>query len=183
MEAHGLPNGGGFTAFTESMFFSRCAHCAKVSFWFGTALVFPATSPAPAASPDLPADVAADYTEAATVVVLSPRAACALLRLALQKLCVHLGEPGKNINDDIGALVEKGLPGRFQKALDVVRVVGNNAVHPGELDLTDDQETALKLFGFLNLLADATITQPKNVDALFDSLPERAKDGIKKRDG
>ena len=53
---------------------------------------------------------------------------------------VHLELKGKNIDDDIGALVKRGLDARIQKALDVVRVVGNNAVHPGQIDLRDDNE-------------------------------------------
>ena len=52
----------------------------------------------------------------------------------LQKLCKVLGQSGNNINEDIKALVESGLDPRVQKALDAVRVVGNNAVHPGQMD-------------------------------------------------
>ena len=58
----------------------------------------------------------------------------------------HLNESGKNLNYDIGNLVKKGVPEHVQKALDSLRVIGNNAVHPGELDLKDDVETAILLF-------------------------------------
>lgn len=161
----------------------QCDHCTRWHAWRQTKLVYPVVSVVPKPNADLPENIQAEYKEAAAVLALSPRAACALLRLAIQKLCKHLGEPGKNINDDIGAMVKKGLPERFAKALDVVRVVGNNAVHPGELDLTDDGESALKLFTFVNLLADAALTQPKNIGEFFDALPDGAKDAIKRRDG
>ncbi|NPB08238.1 MAG: DUF4145 domain-containing protein, partial [Aquificae bacterium] len=131
---------------------------------------------------DMPEDVKEDYEEARLVVEVSPRSAAALLRLALQKLMKHLGESGKNLNDDIANLVKKGLPEKIQKTLDAVRVIGNNAVHPGELDLRDDKETALALFDLLNMIVEVMITQPKKVNEIYDKLPKGAKEAIEKRD-
>ncbi|OQW39268.1 MAG: hypothetical protein A4S12_02345 [Proteobacteria bacterium SG_bin5] len=124
-----------------------------------------------------------DYEEAGTLLQLSPRGAAALLRLSIQKLCKELGEKGRNIDDDIAALVKKGLDPRVQQALDVVRVIGNNAVHPGQIDLRDDRATAEKLFGLVNLIAEIMISQPKHVADMYESLPQNARDAIKRRDG
>ncbi|MCW5206875.1 DUF4145 domain-containing protein, partial [Desulfobulbus sp. F5] len=117
------------------------------------------------------------------IINRSPRGAAALLRLCVQKLCAHLGEPGKNINQDIAGLVKKGLNPRIQKSLDIVRVIGNEAVHPGELDLRDDPDTAAQLANLVNIIADFMITQPKHIDTLYDSLPVEKKEQIDKRDG
>jgi len=94
----------------------------------------------------------------------------------------HLGQKGKNINDDIGALVKAGLPVQVQKALDVCRVVGNNAVHPGEIIFDEDNQVVNTLFGLVNFIVDNQITQPKQLAAMYDALPEKARDGIEKRD-
>jgi hypothetical protein len=131
---------------------------------------------------DLPPDILRDYDEARSILDASPRGAAALLRLAIQKLCAHLGEAGKNINDDIASLVKKGLDKRVQQALDIVRVVGNDAVHPGQIDLRDDRDAATKLFGLVNLIAEKMITEPKHVEALYGSLPEVKRQAIEKRD-
>jgi hypothetical protein len=130
----------------------------------------------------MPPDVKADYLEARNIVGMSPRGAAALLRLSVQKLCVHLGEAGKNINDDIASLVKKGLPIQIQQALDIVRVTGNNAVHPGELRLEDDPGTATALFGLVNLIVDNRIAEPARIKQLYESLPAGARDGVAKRD-
>ncbi len=106
-----------------------------------------------------------------------------MLRLSVQKLCKHLGEAGANINEDIAALVKKGLDVRVRQALDVVRVIGNNAVHPGKIDLRDDRATAERLFGLVNLIAEIMISQPKHVSDMFASLPEGARKAIETRDG
>jgi hypothetical protein len=131
----------------------------------------------------MPDDVAEDFEEARRVFADSPRSSAALLRLAVQKLCIHMGLPGKNLNDDIGQLVRRGLPERTQKALDVVRVIGNNQVHPGNIDVRDNPEVATTLFNLVNLIVESLITMPKRVNAVFDSLPDGAKDQIAQRDG
>lgn len=132
----------------------------------------------------MPPNVKADYEEARTILNDSPRGSAALARLCIQKLCAHFGEDAKHLNSSIGNLVaSRGLDPRVQKALDAVRIVGNNAVHPGELDLKDDRETASKILNLVNLVVDQMIAQPNHLDSL---LGEVATEGelaqIEKRD-
>lgn len=172
---------GGFREISSFMY-SACNHCGEKVLWHNQKMIFPDTGGAPMPNPDLPEDLKNDYEEARTVLNKSPRGSAALLRLCIQKLCKHLGEPGKDINADIGNLVKKGLPVKVQQSLDIVRVIGNDCVHPGQMDLTDDTETATKLFVLVNLITEVMITQPKEVDNLFNSLPTNKLDGIKNRD-
>jgi hypothetical protein len=150
--------------------------------WFRDNMIVPDTSAAPLSAEDMPDDVKKDYDEARSVFSRSPRSSSALLRLAVQKLCIDLGGGGKNLNDDIGILVKKGLPVQIQQALDVLRVIGNNQVHPGILDIRDDPATASALFGLINMVVEVMITQPKHVEALFNKLPANAQQQIQKRD-
>ncbi|MBV8527579.1 MAG: DUF4145 domain-containing protein, partial [Candidatus Dormibacteraeota bacterium] len=114
-----------------SLTITECARCSRFALWFKRAMVFPFTVPVQPANVDLPEDVRADYAEAGKVLMFSPRSSAALLRLAIQKLCAHLGYQQRNLDDAIGAMVAAGLPVRIQRSLDIVRVTGNNAVHPG----------------------------------------------------
>jgi len=159
-----------------------CRNCKEYSIWHFERMIYPEDSGAPPPNKDLQQDIRDDYLEASSIVNKSPRGAAALLRLCIQKLCIQLGEQGKNINHDIGNLVKKGLSPTIQKSLDIVRVIGANAVHPLELDLKDDRETAAKLFELINLIAESMITQLKKVNELYKSLPESSKDAIEKRD-
>jgi len=195
------------TTAVPDVYVSVCAHCDKHAIWFlppqrpipqhlpnqvkgvlmlgnQGRLVFPLVAQGALPNPDLPDDIKTDYLEARGIAPQSPRGASGLLRLCIQKLCIYLGEPGENLNADIGALVARGLPKKIQQALDTVRVVGNGAVHPGELDLRDDLPTALRLMELVNLIADVMITQPQQVEALYDRmLTPGQKEGITKRDG
>ena len=145
-------------------------------------LEYPSGSVAPLPSPDMPSDVVEDFNEARKVFSASPKASAALLRLAIQRLCVHLGEPGKDLNTDIGTFVKKGLPVNVQKALDTVRVIGNESVHPGTIDVNDTPEIALALFRFVNMIIYEMITRQKELDAIYSSLPAGKLDGIARRD-
>lgn len=165
----------------SNIFLSECYNCNKIAVWVYNRLLFPPLRSGQPANPDLPDQTRRDYEEAQSIVNLSPRGAAALLRLCIQKLCMHLGEKGKNIDDDIASLVAKGLNPIVQKSLDVVRVVGNEAVHPGHLNLKDDPDTANTLFTLVNLIVDQMITHPKTVDAMYGKLPESKKAAIAAR--
>jgi hypothetical protein len=172
-----------FSSGISNIWLTECYNCGQIAVWIHRRLVFPPDITAtPEPNTDLPSEVLRDYREAASIVNASPRGAAALLRLCIQKLCDALGQEGKNLDAAIASLVKDGLDPREQKALDTVRVIGNNAVHPGSIDLRDDVATATTLFSLVNLIAEKMITVPKHVDEVYESLPQSAKDRITKRD-
>ncbi len=161
---------------------SQCYNCDKVAVWVHRNLIHPNKKCGVLPNDDLPAEIIRDYEEARGILNDSPRGAAALLRLCVQKLCIHLGEKGKNIDDDIASLVSKGLNPLVQKSLDIVRVIGNEAVHPGVLDLKDDRDTAIQLLGLINCIADRMISDPKKVDEIYGNLPQNKLEAIENRD-
>ena len=161
---------------------SFCEHCNGMVIWSSGKIIYPKKIVVEQPNSDLNEEIQIDYLEAANVLSDSPRSSAAILRLALQKLCVQLGEKGENINDDIGSLVKKGLNPTIQKSLDALRITGNNAVHPGELDLTEDTERVVKLFGLINFIAEKMIMELNEINSFYDGLPDDAKDAVDKRD-
>lgn len=163
--------------------FSRCEACNREAIYIGGKIVLPGETDAPPPAVDLPNDCIPDYEEARSILPRSPRGSAALLRLVIQKLLPHLGSTKTTIDASIGELVALGkIKVQIQQALDTVRVVGNESVHPGEMDLKDDRETALSLFRIINLIVETEITEPKRLESLYASLPKSKLDGIKQRD-
>ncbi|MEI6608257.1 MAG: DUF4145 domain-containing protein [Deltaproteobacteria bacterium] len=162
---------------------ATCSSCNDISLWVGKELVYPRKTLLPQPNSDIDENIKTLYQEAATIFMDSPKGATALLRFALQMLLKQVGKSGKNINNDIKELVSEGLSPKIQQALDLLRVVGNNAVHPGQIDIDDNSEIALKLFNVLNFIADEMITKPKELATLYSNiLPEETKEHIKQRD-
>lgn len=166
----------------HNVWLSKCYSCKKLSIWVHDRLIFPSVRQGEEPNADLPEELRADFEEARAVLDLSPRAAAALLRLCIEKLCQKVGDPKKGIDQNIAYLVKNGLDVRIQQALDVVRVIGNEAVHPGQVDLRDNRETALKLFALVNMISHHLITQPKQIKELYDGLPPSKLDAIARRD-
>ena len=161
---------------------SKCYNCNKIAVWVHDRLLFPSKKVGVLPNVDLPEDILHDFEEAREIVDASPRGAAALLRLCIQKLCSFLGEKGKNIDEDIGCLVKKGLNPLVQQSLDIVRVIGNEAVHPGVIDLRDHRDTALRLFELVNAITDQMISHPKSVRSMYEKLPETKRKAIEARD-
>ena len=174
--------GGGIRDINNRLTIHRCRCCGKKIIWIDGVYVYPDIV-AEEANADMPESVKQLYNEAGLIYNKSPRAACALLRLAVDRLCNELGEKDRDINKNIGALVEKGLPKSVQQALDIVRVVGNKAVHPGLIAFdVDDKETAIVLMKLVNMITERMITEPKEINSMFEKLPDTVKDSIEKRD-
>ena len=175
--AHGINDFG-----DSKMYIAVCQNNKKKVIWIDHAYVYPDIV-AEEANPDMPESVKQLYNEAGLIYNKSPRAACALLRLAIDRLCNELGETDRDINKNIGELVKKGLPQPVQQALDVVRVVGNKAVHPGQIAFdVDDKGTAIMLMHLINIIVDRMISEPNEIDSLYQGLPESVKESIEKRD-
>jgi hypothetical protein len=177
---------------------AQCAHCTESTLWkiekreddgrgfiipSKGYMLYPDTGTAPLPAADMPHDVASDYKEAATIFSKSPRGAAALLRLALQKLCRHLKKSGENINEDIRALAtDNVLSHDVIKVADTVRIAGNNAVHPGEMSDEDVDYVASKMFYLLNFIVNKAITEPKELERLYNLIPEGPRKSAEKRD-
>ncbi|MEK6846355.1 MAG: DUF4145 domain-containing protein, partial [Nanoarchaeota archaeon] len=82
----------------------------------------------------------------------------------------------------IATLVKEGLPTKIQQMLDTVRVIGNHSVHAGVIDLNDNPQTAETLFRLVNKIAKEMITDPKELEMIYNGLPEKDKEQIAKRD-
>ena len=165
----------------ENVFVSRCYTCRAVAIWLHDRLIYPSATTGPSPNLDLSEDVLRDYEEARIILDLSPRGAAALLRLAIEKICIELGAEGRDLDKRIAFLVSQGLPPEVQQALDAVRVIGNEAVHPGQIDLRDDHETASELFDLVNFIAYDRITRPKQIKALYEIIPQDKRKGIEER--
>ncbi len=123
------------------------------------------------------------YEEARAVAGVSPRAAAALLRVALERLTAHLGYGEKKLNDAIGALVAEGrLAPDLQQAMDALRITGNDASHPGEVRLDDEAGGLAALFEIVNVLVERLVSIPTRISKIYGALPEDKRAQVERRD-
>lgn len=131
---------------------------------------------------DMPADVRSIYEEARAVASASPRAAAALLRVAIERL-INDRDPGDGtLYDKIERLGEQGLDRRVQRMLHTVRIVGNDTLHAAEIDLDEQPEMPTRLMRLVNQIVEQVITRNRELDDLWNSLPEDKVRGFKDRD-
>lgn len=149
---------------------STCEKCSNFALWIEGNIIYPVSGKAPLPLEDMPGEIKKEFLEARSILDASPRSATALLRSTLEKLISHLGEK-EDIIDNIENLKNRGLDAKLQQALHSVRMIGEEAMNPGQIDPGDDEETALILFNLTNLIVDTLITQPRMVDEILEKLP------------
>lgn len=160
---------------------TRCLRCKEFVLWRNEKIIYPNATTAPLPDDDMPDEIKKDFNEAREVFPISARSSAALLRLVVEKLSKHLGYSANKIDEAIGKMVADGIHPLVQQAFDIVRVIGNESVHPGQIDLRDDPDTALQLFKLVNIIVEEKITKPQKVQALFDSLPQDKLQHIEER--
>ncbi|WP_294392192.1 hypothetical protein [uncultured Sphingomonas sp.] len=162
---------------------AQCGSCKREAVFLDGRLAKPVVGEAPPPVDDMPATILSDYHEAAAILPGSPRAAAALLRLAIHTLLPLLGATRHGMDEQVGQLVGSGTIGvRVQVALDTLRVIGAGAAAPGMIDPRDDAGSAMGLFRLLNYMVEKAITDPKRADEMFALLPQHGKrDPIEQR--
>lgn len=152
---------------TRSNLYARTCDCCEATHLFIKGigvkegiLIYPQKTTAPPAQEDMPEDILTIYQEAAAIVSISPSAACVLIRKALEILLARFTKE-TNLSKMINTLAkEHQWIDKYKALLEAVRLIGNDAAHPRELNRADNQKTATYLFQFLNRCVNHLISQP-----------------------
>ena len=138
-------------------------------------LVFPPLrSQRPPPPAEVPADIAADYNEAAACEPHSARAAAVLARRCLQGMLTDKGYVGKDLLDQLAsALNDQRMPTDLHGLLDLVRQVGNYSAHPitdrsTGIVLNVEEAELDALFGTLAEAFDVFYVKPRAAKATID---------------
>jgi hypothetical protein len=170
---------------------ARCEVCGQWSWWLTELdpprMVWPPARPGERPHPDMPEAALKLYQEARDVATASPRAAVALLRVALDVLLREVVPDAgdRPLNQVIGLAVQRGLSPTVRVALDVLRAHGNDALHPVQLvvDEHDASEKVTALCKHLNLVVEQMVSTPRAAAAALQALPLSVREQIAKRDG
>ena len=143
-------------------------------------LLWPKAAARPPLPPEVPADVARDYSEAALVLADSCNAAAALARRCLQNVLRTAGGvkvESNKLYDEIEA-ASSDLPSYMAGSLHDLRELGNDAAHPnrsgvtGEIVDVDSREAEWTL-DILDLLFDHYFVKPQKAREIRERLQGR----------
>ena len=103
--------------------------------WVERRTVYPSGTYRGPVSPEVPTEIAADYTEACIVLPFSAKASAALSRRCLQATLHGAGYRGRDLNAEIDLLLnetdpKKAIPARPRVTVDSIRNFGNFSAHP-----------------------------------------------------
>lgn len=161
------------------LFVAKCDSCKKYSVWLNKIKIYPPTSAINPPSSDMPSEVKSIYQEASNVYTYSPRAASALLRLALQKLLQSVGEKSDNVERALDNLVKRGLPAVIKEVAEALHCENSSYIRPGIIDFSDTEDIAKTFFTMLNMIVYYIITVPKNIATIAQDFPTSIQNKLK----
>ncbi|MCL1948150.1 MAG: glycosyltransferase [Turicibacter sp.] len=123
--------------------------------------------------PDMPASIGKLYEEATAIGHISPTAACALLRLGIQKLFNQVTGSEMPVAKSAELLIRGGQLSQEDKdILTACHVMGNRPIIAGVIDETDTKDIADDLGRFLLEAVQKLITEPKAAKRLTWRFPD-----------
>jgi hypothetical protein len=169
--------------------YRQCSECKEIIIWRekinyqlhgrNTTLIYPSqvTTEMPNSNDFMPERAKELYEEAAKIYTHSYRAAAALLRLATEFLVDEVEyATGHNLKAKIKCIAEKeGFDSDVVKALDVLRLNGNSAVHQSALYIDEDEEKIPFMFELLNFLSQQLFENKAQLNDFYAKIPDSRK--------
>lgn len=170
---NGYSGGSGFfsTGILNELSVSICSHCKITALWYKEKILLPRIMTVPDPSSDIPEKIKNIYIEAGMVLMDSPRASGALMRLALEQLLQNINKNELGLNDNVKELIKAGISEQIIRALSILRVNGNDIMHTGEIKIFEKKENVLYLFELFNMIVEELITRPKKLNESYAKLP------------
>lgn len=133
----------------------RCPNCRKLVLEVAGKISYP-TGSGISAVDCMPQEAKEVFEEAQSIINLSPRAACAMLRICVERMVNASGAEGGNLDRKINSL---GLPATMASVAHACRLVGNDAVHNNAIDFP---WAAMRHWPYLALCLDSQTALLKN---------------------
>ncbi len=159
------------------LYAAMCDRCHNASIWVEgwdstECMVYPGVVSRGSLPDSAGQDVIQCYQEAASIAQKSPRAAMALLRLALEMLCKKLLEldgQEHNLRDMANKVSEKyHLSEEVAKSMDILRITGNNAIHAGKIAL-EDNASLEPMFWLLTYVCEQAISKHEKAKKILEA--------------
>lgn len=164
---------------------TRCQACGGLIFWDYYEIKYPIPRGIEPAK-DMPKEALKEFCEAQSVIALSPRSACVLLRVCLEKLADYVaqtcGVPDYKTEamlwEKIKFLGEKrGITSDIKEICDACRDTGNEFAHKGKYDLSesDTRELAEIMSELTNSLVDLWVKPAAKVARIRQLIPAKKR--------
>lgn len=158
----------------------------SISDRFFSAMVYPSGTSRSPVPPEVPQDIASDYSEACMVLSISPKASAALSRRCLQHLLRNAANvPAGDLYNEIqDAISNSRMPSYLADQVDQIRKIGNMSAHPMKSKQTGmivevEPHEAEWTLDVLELLFDFYYVQPAIAKAKAAQLVAKVADAKK----
>ena len=151
---------------------SQCIMCHDLCIWQydendRKLLLYPRQLIHKPLSKNIGKNISAPYEQARVIALDSPPAACMLLRLCLERICIKLGVKKQKLVDMIKQVSsDYAFTPMFKENMELIRSAGNISAHEDLDDKEISSNDVIELISFTHLLVEYTIEKENNIKAM-----------------